>query len=94
MHETVIGGCAAIHAQLREMSVGVGFDSVHKIGDLVRDTFQGCARDMTSVAAPRQAEDCAAGVRIPVRSTKAHEGRDEVHPTIVGDIVRQGFHFR
>src|ERR1700727_2038556 len=57
LHERVVGGSAAIHAQLLERSAGVGFDRVHEISHLVRDTLQGGTRNMTRIAAAGKAKN-------------------------------------
>src|SRR5205807_4438445 len=82
LHQTVIGGGAAVHSQFLHRIAGIALHGIEQIGHLVSDTLDGGAGDVTSCRAASQAEDRSAGVGIPVRRAQAYERGDKVNSSI------------
>ena len=70
LHQEVVGDRAAVHAQRLQAGVGVGLHGVQHVTGLEGDGFQRGADDVVAVGATGQAEDGAAGIRIPVRGAR------------------------
>ena len=64
-------------AQLRRVNVGVRGHRFDDVARLVRDRFDGCAREVGARRSTGDADDRAARVRIPVRRTEAGQRRNE-----------------
>ena len=84
LQQAVVGGRAAVDAQLRQLDPGVVSHRVEQVGDLERDALQGGPGDVPGRRAARDPDDGAARVRIPVRRAQAGEGRHEVDAAVVG----------
>lgn len=91
LHEEVVGHCATIHAQGLEAFAGVLLHGVEDVAGLVGDRLQRGADDVVHTHAAGQAEQRATGVGVPVRSTQAGEGRDQVHAVAVLDLAGEVF---
>src|SRR5689334_792649 len=63
LHEQIVGGSAAVDAQLREALAGVLLHGVEHLRALVRDGLERGARDVGPRGATREADDCAARMR-------------------------------
>jgi hypothetical protein len=76
LHQRVVGGGAAVHAQFGQRDPGVGRHRVEQIGHLIGDALERRARDVSRRRPARDADDYAAYVRIPMRRAEAGERRD------------------
>ena len=94
LHESVVGGGAAIDAEFGERRVGVGVDGIGEIGNLIGDALEGSAGEMRGGGAASESEDGAAGGGIPVRGSESDEGGNEVDAAVIGDGVGEGLDFR
>lgn len=93
LHEQVVCGGSAVHAQLRGVGAGVGGHGVEHVGDLEGDALQGGACDVRGGGAAGDAGDDAAGVGVPVGRAEPGEGGHEADAAGVGHGGGEGLDF-
>jgi len=81
--EQLVGGHAAIHAQLGDLHAGVRHHGIRHIAGLVSGCLEDGACQVSTVGKAGQADDDAAGIGTPVRSEETRERWDDVHATVV-----------
>ena len=79
LHQEVVGDRAAVNAQGVETDPGVSLHRFQHVAGLIGNRLQGGANNMVGVHAAGQAEDRAAGIRVPVRGAEAGKRRNDVH---------------
>ena len=83
LHEHVVAGGASVDAQFGKRDARVAMDGIEQVADLIGDALEGGPREVSRVRSPRQADDGAAGVRVPMRRAEARERRHEIHAAVV-----------
>jgi hypothetical protein len=56
---------------------------------LIRYCFEGRPHDLMSASLPRQTDQSAAGIRVPVRGTKSSECRNKIDPSPILPCYRR-----
>jgi hypothetical protein len=82
LHQEVVGGRPAVHAQLADSRVCVRLHGVHDVAGLVRDGFEGCARNFRPARTPGQADDRATSLHVPVGRSEPDERGHEVDAAV------------
>src|ERR1700739_2251148 len=93
LHEAVVGGSPAVHAQLFYRIARVTTHGVEQVGYLVRNALYCRAGNMPSGCAAGDSKNGSASVGIPVGCAQANECRDEIDAPVVGHRFREGFDF-
>ena len=89
LHEQLVGGHAAVDAQLGEGHAGDGVGGVDHLAGLPGRGLERRARDVARAGVGGQADDHAARVVAPVRGEQAGEGGHEVDAAVVVHGARQ-----
>src|SRR6185312_2840020 len=84
LHHQIVNRGATVHAKRVERRYGFAVDGIEHIRDLKRDTFESCARDVSWFCVTTEADDEAASVRIPVRSSETDKCRHEDEASRIG----------
>src|SRR3984957_7276071 len=88
LHEAIVIGRPAIDPQFLHRVAAIATICIQQISHLIADALQRSARQMARRRAAGQAEDRAAGVRIPVRRPQSPESRNKIYPSIVWHRLR------
>ena len=89
LHQQLVRRGAAVHAQLGNAEVRVGFHGLEHIHRLVSNGFHGGAGNVRRFRGPRNAKDGAPRIRVPVRRAQPGKGRHKTHPARVGHLRGQ-----
>ena len=91
LHQEVVGYRTAVHAQGVQTNAGVRLHRFQHVARLVGDGFQGRTNNVVRVHTARQAENRAAGVRIPVRCAQTGKRWHHVYAIGVFHFGREVF---
>jgi hypothetical protein len=91
LHQPAVDGGTAVTAQRRERKPGVALHGLDHVIGLVRHALQHGAGKVRLARAAGDADEQAAGVRIPVRRAEPGEGGDEIDVVVVRQGGREWF---
>ena len=83
LHEQVVRGGAAVHAQFTQGLRRIRLHGAEQLGTLEGDRLQRGTGDVRAVSATRKTDEQATRLGIPVRATQARECRNTVDAAAV-----------
>ncbi len=89
LHQQIVDARAAVRAEFLEADPGVIFHYPEHVANLIRDSFERGTSDVELRRAPREADDDAARIGVPMRRTQPGKGRHEIHTTVVRYLCRE-----